>query len=91
MKSLNSMNRIYDNEVNNIAKFNLQYDIQKSSKRNKDMYIDCPPILHGCMNTRKSKTKFNNSRNLLNSGFSSTIMMRILITKLDLKKDAGMQ
>ena len=43
------------------------------------------------MNTRKGKANFKNFRILLDSGFSSSILMRILIDNFNLKKDVVMQ
>ena len=43
------------------------------------------------MNTRKDRAKFKNFRILLYSGFSSTIIMKRLRTKLNPKRDAVMQ
>ena len=60
MKSLNGVNCIYDNKVNNIDKYNLLHDILNPSKHTKNISIHYYPILHGCINTRKGKVKFKN-------------------------------
>ena len=49
------------------------------------------PILHGCMNTRRGKSKFKHFRILLDSGYSSVILMGRLVEKLSTEKDALMQ
>ena len=49
------MNRIHDNEVNNITEFNLLHDIINNSKHNKNINSHYSPILHRCMNTRKGR------------------------------------
>ena len=52
------MMRINNNEVKNIAECNLLHDIINPPKRANKLNIHYPPILHGCMNTRKGKSKF---------------------------------
>ena len=69
------MMRIHNNEVNNIAEFNLLHDIINPPKRAKTFNSHYSPSLHGCMNTIKVKTKFKNFLVLLDSGCSSTILM----------------
>ena len=49
------------------------------------------PILHGCMNNRKGKARFNFFRILLDSGCSSMIVMISLVKKLSPEEDAPMQ
>ena len=75
------MTLIDNNEVNNIAEFNLLYDIINPPKRAKNLNSHYDPILHGCMNTRKVKAKFKNFRILLDSGCSSTTLMGRLVKK----------
>ena len=58
MKSLNDMNRIHNNKVNNTSGWNLLHAILNSSKRTKNMNIHYYPILHVCMNTSRGKAKF---------------------------------
>ena len=43
-------------------------------------------MLHGCINTRKSKARFKNLLILLDSGYSSNILMVRLVPKLIPKK-----
>ena len=52
------MTRIHNNEVNNIAEYNLLHNIINLPKRDKIFNIYYSPILRGCMNTRRSKAKF---------------------------------
>ena len=85
------MNFGQENKVNKISEFNLLHDILNPSKRTQNFNNHYSPILHVCMNTREGGTKFNNFRNLLDSGFSSTIVMRRLIAKSNPKRDDGMQ
>ena len=70
---------IHENEVNKIAGYNLLYDIINPSKHTKILNIHYSPILYGCMYTRKCGAKFENLGILLDSGCSSTIVMRRLI------------
>ena len=58
MKSLNNMNCIHDNEVNNIAELKLLHDILNPSKHTKNINIHESPYLHVCMNTHRVKEKF---------------------------------
>ena len=85
------MNFIHDTEVNKIAGFNLLHDILNTYKRTKNINCHYSPILHGCMNTRNGRSKFKNFRILLDSGYSSMIIMRRLIEKLNPKKYDVMQ
>ena len=72
------MTRIHDNELNNIAECNLLHDMINTPKHTKNLISHYSPILHGFMNTRKSKERFKNFRILLDSGCSSTIVMERL-------------
>ena len=78
----NSMTCIYNNKVNHIDKFNLLHDILNPSKHTKYINSHYSPILHGCVNTRKGKSKFNNFRILLYIVCSFTIFIRSMITTL---------
>ena len=49
------------------------------------------PILHERMNTRKGRETLNNYQMLLDSGFSSRIVMRRLIDKMNPKKEYVMK
>ena len=49
------------------------------------------PILHGCINIRRVKAKFNNFQILLDSVCISTIVIRGLVDKLSLEKDFFIQ
>ena len=72
---------MHNNEVKNIAEFNLLHDIINPPKRAKNLNNHYSHIIHGCMNTRKGKAKFKNFRIILYSGFSSTILMGSLVKK----------
>ena len=61
------MMRIHNNEVNNIAEYNLLHDIINPPKHANNLNINCSPIIYGCMNTIKGKEKFNNFSILLDS------------------------
>ena len=76
------MTCIYNNKVNHIDKFNLLHDILNPSKHTKYINSHYSPILHGCVNTRKGKSKFNNFRILLYIVCSFTIFIRSMITTL---------
>ena len=88
MKSLNIMIFIHIMEVNNIYECNLIHDILNPSKYAKYINIHYSPILLICKNTREGKASFYNFRIFLDSVYSSTIVTRIVITKLNPKEDA---
>ena len=58
IENRNDMTRIYNDEVDNIAEFNLLHNIINPPKRVNNLNIHYSPILHGYMNTRKGKAKF---------------------------------
>ena len=72
-------NTIVNNEVNKIAECNLPHDIINPPKPTKNLNRHYSTILHGCMNTQKGRAKFKNFRILLDSGHSSTIVIRSII------------
>ena len=72
---------IHDKEVKNISEFNLLNDIISPPKRAKNINSHYYPILHGCMNNRKVRKKFNNFLILLDSGCSSMITRIYMIKK----------
>ena len=78
---MKSINCIHDSKVNNISECNLLHDIPNPFYCTKNININCSHILHGCMNTRKGKDRFNNFRILLDIGCSPTVAMRRLITE----------
>ena len=90
VKSLNDMNNIHDNKVNNIAECNLLNDIVNTSKCTKDINTNYFPILHLCINTCKGRVKYNSFKDLLDSGFSPTVLMRRITTTLE-KRDVVIQ
>ena len=49
---------MHNNEVKNIAEYNLLHDIINPPKRAKNINIHYSPILHRFMNTRKGREKF---------------------------------
>ena len=59
MKILNYINCIHDNKIKYMARCNLLHGITNPSKRIKNINSHYYPILHGCMNTRRDKVKFN--------------------------------
>ena len=73
------MIHIHDKEVNSISEFNLIHDITYPPKRAKILNNHYLPILHGCINTRKSRAKFKNLRIILHIGYSYTIVMIRLV------------
>ena len=85
------MSFIHENEVNKVSECNLIHDILNPSKRTGLLNIHYYPILHGCMNTRKGRETFKNFLILFHSGFGSTIVIKILITKIDPIEDAVVQ
>ena len=77
---------IYDNEVNNVAEFNLLHDIINPPKRAKNVNIHYSPIIHGYLNIKNGRAKFKNFRIILDIVCSSTILIRRLVDKLDPEK-----
>ena len=77
---------IHANEVNNIAEYNSLHDIINLPKCAKYIKRHYSTILHGCMNTKKGRVNIKNSQILLDSGFSSPILMRTLLENLQPKK-----
>ena len=58
MKSLNDMNCIHNNEVNNIDECNLLHAILNTSIRTKNISIYDYLFLHICMNTCRGRENF---------------------------------
>ena len=85
------MNCIHENKVNNIVEYNWLHDILNPSKHTKSLNIHCSPIIHGCMNTQRGRAKFKNFQIFLDSGYSSTILTRRPIKKLNPKEDNVMK
>ena len=73
------MTCIHEDKVNKIAECNPLHDLLNPSKITKKLNSHYSLILHGCMSTQKGRAKFKNIRILLDSGNSSTIIMRSLI------------
>ena len=84
------MNFFHGNKVNDISEYNLPHDILNPSKCTKNINFHYYPILNGFMNTCKVKEIFKNLQIFLDSGFSSTIVMRSLTEKLKTKEDSVM-
>ena len=85
------MTCIYNNEVKNIYERNLIHNIINTPKRVRNINTHYSPILHGCMNTRKNRARFRKNCILLDSGCSSTILMRRLVNQLGLEEDSPIQ
>ena len=73
------MTCIHENEVNKTSEYNLLHDIINPYKHTKNINSHNSPILHGFANKRKGKSRFNNSRILLDSWCSYTIVKGKLI------------
>ena len=84
------MTRIHNNKINNILECNLLHDITNPPKRAKKLNNHYSTILHGCMNSRKGGAKFKHFCILLDSGYSSKIVMGRLVKKLAPEKCAPM-
>ena len=54
------MMHIHDKELNKISECNLLHCVIIPTKNCKNINIHYSPILHGLMNTRKGRSKFNN-------------------------------
>ena len=85
------MTCIHDNEVNNISECYLLHDIINPPRCTKHLNSHYSPIIHGCINTRKAKTKFSKFRILLDSGCSFAVVMGRLVEIIHPKKDDVMQ
>ena len=79
------MTCMHGKEVNNIVEYNLLYDILNPPKQTKKLNSNHSPILHGCMNTRKGKSRFKKFRILLDSWCSFIILMVRIVENLFLK------
>ena len=79
------MTRIHYKCVNNIAECNLLHDVLNPSKRIKYINSHYYHIIHRCINTRMGREKYKYFQILLDSGFSSTIVMISIETKLKTK------
>ena len=82
---------MYDNKVNNIAEWNLLHDIINTPKRAKNINSNYSPILHGCVNNRNGRARLKKFQIILDSGWSSTILMIGLVHKLSPEKYSVMQ
>ena len=91
IENQNDMTHIHNNEVNIIAECSLLHDIINPPERAKTFDSYYSPILHVCMNTREVKAWFKNFRILLDSEFSSTVLMGRLVEKLCPKHYSLMQ
>ena len=58
IENRNDMIHIHEKEVNEIAEYNLVKDIINPPKRANSVDIQYSPMLHGCMNTRHGRVKF---------------------------------
>ena len=79
IENRNDIIYIHDNKVKNINEWNLLHDIINHTKRAENINNHYYPIIHGCINIRKGKAKFNNSLILLDSGCSSMIALKMLV------------
>ena len=85
------MTRIHDDEVNKTSELSLLHDIINPPKRTKNLKSRYSNILHGCMNTRKVRSKFKDFLILLNSGCSSMIVMGRMVKNIYPEKVSVMQ
>ena len=86
----NGMTCIHENEVKK-TECNLIQDLLNPYKRNNILNSHHYRILHGCMNTRKGRSRFNNYCILLDSRCSSMIVIRGLKTKVNPIRDTVIQ
>ena len=84
------MECIYRKKVYKISECNLLHEILNTFKHTKISNSHYYPILHLCMNKHKGREKFNNFQILLESVFSSNVIMGKII-KLIPKEDAVMR
>ena len=91
MNILNNMNRIHNNEVNNISGWNALNGTINTYKNTKYINSNYFSFLHGYMNTCRGRSKFQKFRIFLDNGCISKIIMRTLITTLKTKDDYMMQ
>ena len=59
MNNIYDINEIHDNDVHNISELNLQHYLFHPSKCVKTIDSYYSLIIHGCINTHKSKIKYN--------------------------------
>ena len=78
-------------DVNNIAECNLLNDITNPTKCEKNKISHFYPIIYECMSTSRGEAKFKNLWILLDSGFSSTDIIRKIASKLKQKIDNNKQ
>ena len=71
-----------DNEVKNIAEFNLLHDIINTPELTKNINICYSPTVHRCVNTRKGRAKFTNFQIILDSACISKIVIIRLVNIL---------
>ena len=74
-----------------MSEWNLLHDIPNPSKWTKFSDIHYSPIIHGCMNTLKVRSKFKNFWIWLDSGCISTILIKRLIETVNPKRYDAMQ
>ena len=74
-----------------LINWNSLHDKMNPSKHAKNLNRHYSPILHGCTNTWNVKGKIKNFRILFDSGYSSSIVTRSPIEKINNKKDAVIQ
>ena len=77
---------IHGNKVNKLAECNLLHDILNLHKRTKLLNSHYSPILQGCMNICKGKAKFKNLQIILDSEWSSKLLIGRPIQKNIFKK-----
>ena len=85
------MIHIHDKEVNKIGECNLLYYIINPPKGAKSVNSYYSPIIHECMNNIHGRAKFKSFRILLETRFSSTIVMGGIVKKLHPEKYSVMQ
>ena len=67
IENRNEMIYIHDNKVKNIPECNLLHDIINPPKCAKIYIIYYSPIMHGCMNTGKGRSRFKKILIILDS------------------------
>ena len=85
IENRNYMMPMHNDKVNKISEFNLLHDIINPPKHNRNLHRHYYPIGYGCIHTREGREKLKNSRVILDSECSCTIVMGRLVENYILK------
>ena len=89
IESRNDITHIHLKEVNKVYECHLLHDKINPLKCAKNLSSHFSTILHGCINTRQGRSKYENFRIILDSGCNSKISTGRIVEKYTLKKMLG--